>query len=92
MGWQDILKINLQDTYIYAAINAGDVELSTDPTALRSRDWKVVGNRWTLPDIIEWTEQTLQEDKDVEDLFGNDTRRRFSPKIPKLDTHRGKER
>ena len=72
MNWQDILKINLQDTYIYAAINAGDVELSTDPAALRSNNWKVVGNRWTLPDIIEWTEQTLQEDKDVEDLFGKE--------------------
>ena len=61
MDWQDILKINLQDTYIYAAINAGDVELSTDPAALKNQDWKVVGNRWTLPDIIEWTEQELEE-------------------------------
>ena len=64
MDWQQILKINLHDTYIYAAINAGDVELSTDPDALRSNNWKVVGNRWTLPDIIEWTEQELEDMKE----------------------------
>ena len=62
MNWHDILKINLQDTYIYAAINAGDVELSTDPAALKKQGWKVVGNRWTLLDIMEWTEEILEEE------------------------------
>ena len=63
MDWQKILKINLHDTYIYAAIDAGDVKLSTDPDVLRSLGLRPVANRWILPEIVEWTEQELEDMK-----------------------------